>query len=123
MWLSNAVNKSKICRQSSEQKQAKIRQKAKKCQISDPHISPKWGRILPPNKTIFLTVARAIRGNGQIGGAGPKPKNAPNPKFEPTLLEFHEFNFQEIFSIVRAPMWLSNAVKNWKICRQSSEQT
>ena len=39
-------------------------------------------------------------------------------KFERTLLELHEMNFPEISTIVRQPMWLSNAVKKSKICRQ-----
>jgi len=66
--MSNAVKKSKICRQSSEQKKAKVRPK---CQISNPHISPKCGRF-PLTKTIFLRVTRAIRCKGQVGVRAPK---------------------------------------------------
>jgi len=42
--------------------------------------------------------------------------------FKRTLLEIVEFNFPEIFSIVRRHVCLSNAVKKSKICLQSSEQ-
>ena len=80
--MSNAVKKSKICRQSSEQEKAKLRPK---CQISNPYISPKWGPIPPPQtKTIFLRVTRAIRCKGQVGVRAPKG-GKPTPSFRPSI--------------------------------------
>ena len=93
----------------------------KNAKIQTPIFPPNGGR-LHPNKNRFSQGRQGYKKPWSDGGAGPKPKNAPNPNFEPTLLEFREFNFHEIFSIVRAPKWLSNAVKKSKICRQTSEK-
>ena len=101
---------------------------AKKPKFKPPYL-PQMGADSPQTKTVFLRVARAIRYMGQMGGAnsrrGQTPKvhqKCPTPNFQPKLLEFVEFNFREIFSIVRWHVCLSNAVKKPKICRQSSEQ-
>jgi len=50
-----------------------------KCQISNPHISPKWGPI-PPKQNHFSRVTRAIRCKGQVGVWAPK-RGKPTPQF------------------------------------------
>jgi len=121
VWLSNSQkNQKSVDRVPSKSRPTYT--KKLKAKFQTPIYTPNGGRF-PQAKTTFVRVARAIRSNGQTAGAGPKPKNASTPNFEPTLLKFREINFHKIFSIVRAPVWLSNAVKKSKICRQSSEQS
>ena len=45
-----------------------------------PPYLPQMGADSPQTKTIFLKVARAVSGNGQFGGSGPKPQKCFNPQ-------------------------------------------
>jgi len=101
-----AVERSQKIENLSTDFRAKVGQstaKSQKMPNFKPPYLPQMGDDFPQTKIIFLSVTSAIRDSGQVGGEGPKPKIAKTPKFRPPLLEFHEINFRQIFSIVRAP--------------------
>jgi len=77
-----------------------------------------YGVYLAPLQSCPTELLPLPHCNGIVTASG-LGENIPSPendfaKFERTLLEFHEFNFPEIFRVVRALPWLSNAVKNRK---------
>ena len=58
--------------------------KSQKMPNFKPPYLPQMGADSPQTKTIFLKVARAVRGNGQFGGCGPKTQKCPTPpNFDP----------------------------------------
>jgi len=81
-----AVERSQKGENLSTEFRAKVGQSSPKSQKMPnfkPPYFPRMAADFPQTKTIFLKVARAVRGNGQFGGVGPKLKNAPPPIFDP----------------------------------------
>ena len=74
-------------RKSVDRVPSKEGQNMQKCQISNPHISPKWGPIPPPpTKNHFSQGRQGYKQQGSDGGCGPPkgvtPHSAPPPIFE-----------------------------------------
>jgi len=83
-----AVERSQKVENLTTEFRAKVRQNTPKSQISNPHISPKWGPI-PPSKKKFSQGHQHYKRHKSDWGCGPRkgvnPKRAPPPNFRPVI--------------------------------------
>jgi len=55
------------------------------------------GADFPQSKDIFLTVASAVRSNGQVGGEDPKTKKCPTPQISTPIARIPRIEFSRNF--------------------------
>ena len=93
-----AVERSQKIEDLSTEFRAKVRQNTPKSQISNPHISPKWGPI-PPSKKKFSQGHQHYKRHKSDWGCGPRkgvnPKRAPPPNFGRHFLENPSSDFSQ----------------------------